>query len=91
VLTTKKALEEIEQGEFILIVDNPGPRDNVERFAQSQGAIVGVEKKERNFISISMKEVPAIWRGPFRKPRRWSSTLTLIFLELERWHWGPSS
>jgi len=49
VLTAKKALEEMGQGEFILIVDNPAARDNVERFAQSQGAIVGVEKKESEF------------------------------------------
>ena len=49
VLTVKKALEEMEQGEFILIVDNPAARDNVERFAQSQGAIVGVEEKRSDF------------------------------------------
>ena len=49
VITTKKALEEMEQGEFILIADNPAARDNVERFAQSQGAVVGVEKKGDEF------------------------------------------
>lgn len=49
VLTAKKALEEMEQGDFILIVDNPSARDNVERFAQSQGAKVTVEKKENDF------------------------------------------
>jgi selenium metabolism protein YedF len=49
VLTAKKALEEMEQGEFILIVDNLAARDNVERFAQSQGAIVGVEEKRSDF------------------------------------------
>ena len=50
VITTKKALEEMEQGEFILIVDNPAARDNVERFAQSQGAVVGAEKKGKDFL-----------------------------------------
>jgi selenium metabolism protein YedF len=49
VLTTKKALEEMEQGEFILIVDSPSARENVERFAQSQGASVNIEKKENDF------------------------------------------
>jgi selenium metabolism protein YedF len=49
VLTAKKALEEMEQGEFILIVDNPAARDNVERFAQSQGAVVDVEEKGNDF------------------------------------------
>jgi selenium metabolism protein YedF len=49
VLTTKKALEEMEQGEFVLVVDNPSARDNVERFVQSQGGKVSVEKKEDDF------------------------------------------
>jgi selenium metabolism protein YedF len=49
VLTAKKALEEMGQEEFILIVDNPAARDNVERFAQSQGAIVRVEQRRNDF------------------------------------------
>jgi len=49
VVTAKKALDESEGQEFILIVDDLAARDNVERFAQSQGAIVGVEKKGSEF------------------------------------------
>lgn len=49
VLTTQKALEEISQGKLIVIVDNLVARDNVERFAQSQGATVSVEKKGNDF------------------------------------------
>jgi selenium metabolism protein YedF len=49
VLTVKKALEEMGQGEFVLIVDNPAARDNVERFAQCQGAIVSVEQRKSDF------------------------------------------
>jgi selenium metabolism protein YedF len=49
VVTTKKALDESEGKEFILIVDNPAARDNVERFAQSQGAVVDVEKKGNDY------------------------------------------
>jgi selenium metabolism protein YedF len=49
VLTAKKALEEMEQGDFILVVDNPSARDNVERFAKSQGAMVDVKEKESCF------------------------------------------
>jgi selenium metabolism protein YedF len=49
VITTKKALEEMEQGELILIVDNPSARENVERFAQSQGARVTIDKRENDF------------------------------------------
>lgn len=50
VITAKKTMEEMEQGEFILIVDNLSARDNVERFAQSQGAMVDVEKKGNDFF-----------------------------------------
>ncbi|MGQ9510156.1 MAG: sulfurtransferase-like selenium metabolism protein YedF [Thermodesulfobacteriota bacterium] len=57
VLTAKKTMEEMEEGEFILIVDNPSARDNVERFAQSQGATVKVEQKGNDFyLYIEKKE-----------------------------------
>ena len=49
VITMKKVLEESEDKEFILIVDNTAARDNVERFAQSQGAVVDIEEKGRDF------------------------------------------
>ena len=49
VVTAKKALDESESKEFILIVDNLAARDNVERFAQGQGAMVDVEEKGNDF------------------------------------------
>lgn len=49
VVTAKKALDESKGKEFVLIVDNLAARDNVERFAQSQGAVVGVEEKGNDF------------------------------------------
>jgi selenium metabolism protein YedF len=49
VVTAKKALDESEGKEFILIVDNLAARDNVKRFAQSQGAVVDVEEKGNDF------------------------------------------
>jgi len=49
VVTAKKALDDSEGKEFILIVDNPTARDNVERFAQSQEAVVDVEQKGNDF------------------------------------------
>lgn len=49
VLTTKKAMDEIQQGKLTVIVDNLAARDNVERFAQSQGATVNIEKKGNDF------------------------------------------
>jgi selenium metabolism protein YedF len=50
VVNTKKAMDEMEQGELVVIVDNPTARDNVARFAQSQGAAVEVEKKDGDFF-----------------------------------------
>lgn len=49
VLTTKKAMEEEGEGEWMVIVDNPAARDNVTRFAESQGATVRVEQKGDHF------------------------------------------
>ncbi len=49
VVTTKQALDQLEEGELIVIVDNPSPCGNVERFARSQGCSVDVEKKGKDF------------------------------------------
>jgi selenium metabolism protein YedF len=49
VVTAKKVLDESEGKEFVLVVDNLAARDNVERFAQSQGAVVDVEEKGNDF------------------------------------------
>ena len=45
VINTKKALEEIEEGILTVIVDNLAARDNVRRFAESQGCTVKVGEK----------------------------------------------
>jgi len=56
VLTTKKAMEESPDKEFILIVDNPSARDNVERFAQTQGAKVEIELRGNDFYLHIQKQ-----------------------------------
>ncbi len=57
VVITKKALEEMGYGELLVIVDNPSAKDNVTRFAQSQGATVKVEEKGNEFyLYIEKKE-----------------------------------
>jgi len=70
VLTTKKALEEMEQGEFFLIVDNPAARDNVERFAQSQGASVTIENKGNDFHLHIEKGSASDLAGPIQKAEK---------------------
>jgi selenium metabolism protein YedF len=56
VVTAKKALDESVGKEFILIVDNLAARDNVERFAQSQGATVDIQEKGKDFYLHIQKE-----------------------------------
>jgi selenium metabolism protein YedF len=49
VITTKKALDELKEGELLVIVDNAVSCNNVERFAQSQGCSVEVEQRGKDF------------------------------------------
>ena len=53
VLETKKALEDQEAGEVVVLLDNPGSKENVRRFAESQGCRVSVaEEKGTSFLTI---------------------------------------
>jgi len=49
VISTKKALEEIEEGAITVLVDNPESKENVLRFAHSQGCHIEVEEKDGTF------------------------------------------
>jgi len=49
VLMTKKALTEIEEGVFTVLVDSAISRDNVVRFATSQGCETRVEERDGVF------------------------------------------
>jgi len=49
VVTTKKALDQIEEGNLIVIVNNAVSSNNVERFVLSQGCSVEVEEKGGEF------------------------------------------
>ncbi len=59
VITTKQVLEEIKEGEFTLIVNDPSSSENVKRFASSQGCSVEVEKKGSDFHLHIRKGMPA--------------------------------
>jgi len=67
VVTAKKALDESESEEFIIIVDNLAARDNVERFAQSQGAMVDVESKGNDFFLHIQKKGACDLAGSVQK------------------------
>jgi selenium metabolism protein YedF len=49
VITAKRALEQLKEGEVVLVVDNPASSENVERFARSQGCSVHVVEKEGDY------------------------------------------
>jgi len=49
VITTKQTLDQLKEGEMIVIVDNASSCNNVERFVQSQGCSVEVESRGQDF------------------------------------------
>ncbi|MFH1624673.1 MAG: sulfurtransferase-like selenium metabolism protein YedF [Pseudomonadota bacterium] len=49
VINTKKALEEIGEGIITVMVNSVVSRDNVRRFAESQGCTVEIEEKEGGY------------------------------------------
>ncbi len=49
VITTKQALDQLTEGEMMVIVDNPSSCNNVERFAQSRGCPVEIKQDGKDF------------------------------------------
>lgn len=49
VLLTKKALEENPQGQLTVLVSTPEARQNVQRFAESEGCVVSISEKDGVF------------------------------------------
>lgn len=58
VISTKKALEEIKQGTITVLVDNPESKENVRRFADSQGCKVNIEERKGVFYLKITKGPP---------------------------------
>ncbi len=49
VITTKQALDQLKEGELMVIVDNTSSCNNVERFAMSQGCSVKIKEAGENY------------------------------------------
>lgn len=49
VVTTKQALDQLNEGEMTVIVDDVSSCQNVERFAESQGCLVKIEQEGKDF------------------------------------------
>jgi selenium metabolism protein YedF len=61
VLQTKNMLEEMAEGMLMVIVDNTIARENVKRFAESNGCSVKVEEKTGEYLLTIIKgEVPEV-------------------------------
>lgn len=58
VVMTKRALESLEEGVLTVIVDNPTSRQNVERFAKSQGCNVDVEQRAEGYVLNIVRGYP---------------------------------
>ena len=56
VVVTKRALEQLEEGDVTVIVDNPTAHDNVERFVRSQGCSVRTVRRDQEVTLHIRKE-----------------------------------
>ena len=67
VVTTKQALDQLKEGEMIVIVDNASSCNNVERFVQSQGCSVEIKEEGQDFYlhiqKTSSQEVKEMVKG----------------------------
>ena len=94
VVSTKQALDQLKEGEMIVIVDNASSRDNVERFVRSQGCISGNQGGWPGFLYSCSKDRRKDGRKDESVRResgkKSSFTSTLIFLEVEMRRWGLS-
>lgn len=56
VVKTKKALEDIEEGDITVLIERPDGCQNVKRFAESQGCSVSIDEKDGLFYIHIHKE-----------------------------------
>lgn len=57
VVTTKEALDQLKEGEMIVVVDNASSCNNVERFVRSQGCSVEIKERGQDFYIHIRKTV----------------------------------
>lgn len=78
VIMTKDALAQLKEGEWTIIVDNPSSSDNVERFAQSQGCSVKVERRGPDFYLHIQKRKVGEEAGLTRRKERGEKVVVYI-------------
>ena len=63
VLRTKQALEESGGEELTIVLDNEGSKNNVERFARSQGCTTTVQAMADGCFAVAISGIVAIAAG----------------------------
>lgn len=84
VLETKKALEKIDAGEVLVLLDDPGSRENVRRFAESQGHRVNWAEEKGVFkLRIEKGKAESIRRGEEESAAKQSLALSdfVVFID----------
>jgi selenium metabolism protein YedF len=81
VLETKKALEKSGSEEVLVLVDNPGSKENVHRFAESQGYRVDIAEEKGGF-ALRLQKGGAAKKEPVREEKKVEGTTDLVvFIE----------
>jgi selenium metabolism protein YedF len=81
VLETKKALEKSGSEEVLVLVDNPGSKENVRRFAESQGYRVNVAEEKGGF-ALRLQKTGTAKMEPVREEKKVEGETSLVvFLE----------
>jgi selenium metabolism protein YedF len=82
VITTKQALDRIQEGELIVIVDNTVSCNNVERFAESQGCSVEIKEEGHDFHLRIQKGKSSRPSEPFQEEKEVKKVVVYINSEL---------
>jgi len=82
VLETKKALDKAENEEILVLVDNPGAKENVRRFAESQGYLVKVDEDKGTYNLTMQKGKRDFLKGEEEK-RSTEPTSFILFIDAD--------
>jgi selenium metabolism protein YedF len=81
VLETKKALQKSLSGEVLVLVDNPTSKENVRRFAESQGYRVDISE-EKGAFQLRLQKPKGRRKDSVREERKVEGeTQSVVFIE----------
>jgi len=78
VVATKQALDQLEEGEMIVIVDNASSCNNVERFVRSQGCSAEIKEEGQDFYIHVQK--PSGKRGKETTPSEEKAKKVVVYI-----------